>query len=370
MSLRRTGLPVSPQPAENPAEYSFKLTLFETPPLPISLSREISCWWQERRAERQPEAETPLPLLDMRPWFRNLPEQIRALLAAAKAAPAAFSSRPVDVPDIWQDYLPNPYSWANSLLVHALVLTALVLPFAVKAWIEPVPLPARPFDITRLTLTLPPLHGHDVKTGGGGGGGQGVPLPPSIGALPRFARVQFTPPMVVIPRSAALPMQATLIGPPALILPAMKLDMPFGDPSGVAGPPSPGPGNNGGIGTGTGTGVGAGNGPGAGPGSNGGYGGGPLSVGIDGVTNPVATYSPEPAYSEEARRAKFGGRVLLWIVVDAQGMVQDIRIAKHLGMGLDEEAVKTVRTWKFRPATRQGVPVPVQVEVEVSFRLF
>jgi TonB family protein len=62
--------------------------------------------------------------------------------------------------------------------------------------------------------------------------------------------------------------------------------------------------------------------------------------------------------------------VLLWILVDAQGLVRNIQIAKHLPMGLDEEAVKTVTSWKFKPALRQGVAVPVRVQVEVSFRLF
>ena len=115
--------------------------------------------------------------------------------------------------------------------------------------------------------------------------------------------------------------------------------------------------------------MGPGTGPGYGPGSDGGCCGGTFSVG-NGVSAPIPIYSPEPAYSEEARKAKFGGIVLLWIVVDAQGIVRNVRIAKPLGMGLDEEAVKTVSTWKFKPALRQGVPVPVQVQVEVSFRLF
>jgi TonB family protein len=88
------------------------------------------------------------------------------------------------------------------------------------------------------------------------------------------------------------------------------------------------------------------------------------------VSAPIPIYKPEPSYSEEARKAKYQGTVLLWIVVDARGMVHNIRIAKPLGMSLDEEAVKTVSTWKFKPALRQGVPVPVQVQVEVSFRLF
>lgn len=60
----------------------------------------------------------------------------------------------------------------------------------------------------------------------------------------------------------------------------------------------------------------------------------------------------------------------LWIVVDAEGIVRSIKVAKSLGMGLDEEAIKTVATWKFKPAMRLGIPVPVRAAVEVSFRLF
>ena len=176
--------------------------------------------------------------------------------------------------------------------------------------------------------------------------------------------------MVTVPRVAPiLPMAPTLLGPPELKLPEMKLDMPWGDPYGVTGQLSGGPGTGSGIGPGDGTGVGPGKGPGYGPGSDGGYGGGPYSAG-NGVSAPIPIFSPEPAYSEEARKAKFGGIVMLWIVVDAQGIVRNIRIAKPLGMNLDEEAVKTVSTWKFKPAMRQGAAVPVQVEVEVSFRLF
>ena len=150
----------------------------------------------------------------------------------------------------------------------------------------------------------------------------------------------------------------------------MKSNTPWGDPAGVTGPLSGGPGTGSGIGPGDGTGVGPGHGPGYGPGSDGGCCGGPFHVGIGGVTAPIAIYSPSPAYSEQARKAKFAGTVVLWIIVDAQGRVQSVRITKPLGMGLDEEAVKTVSTWKFKPGLRQGVPVPVQVSVEVSFRLF
>jgi TonB family protein len=106
-----------------------------------------------------------------------------------------------------------------------------------------------------------------------------------------------------------------------------------------------------------------------GPGEGGGTGGGIYSVG-GGVSAPIPIYKPEPAYSEEARKAKYQGTVVLWIVVDTQGNVTDPRVVRPLGLGLDEKALETVRTWKFKPALRNGSPVPVRVIVEVSFRLF
>jgi TonB family protein len=88
------------------------------------------------------------------------------------------------------------------------------------------------------------------------------------------------------------------------------------------------------------------------------------------VSAPIPIYKPEPTYSEEARKAKYQGTVVLWIVVDAQGNVIDPKVVRPLGLGLDEKALEGVRTWKFKPALRNGVPVPVRVIVEVSFRLF
>lgn len=121
---------------------------------------------------------------------------------------------------------------------------------------------------------------------------------------------------------------------------------------------------------GKGPGVGSSRGAGYGPGENGGCcGPGPFSVGGS-VTAPIAIYQPEPLYSEEARKAKFSGAVLLSIVVDAQGNTCDVRVLRPLGMGLDEKAVEAVRAWRFKPARRYGMPVPVSMLVEVSFRLF
>jgi TonB family protein len=90
----------------------------------------------------------------------------------------------------------------------------------------------------------------------------------------------------------------------------------------------------------------------------------------EGITAPSAIYKPDPEYTPEARRDGIEGTVRFWIVVDAQGNVSDIQqISPPLGDGLDKSAMDTVKTWKFTPAKRDGVPVPVRVGVEISFSL-
>jgi TonB family protein len=94
----------------------------------------------------------------------------------------------------------------------------------------------------------------------------------------------------------------------------------------------------------------------------------PLRVGGD-VKPPKAVYDPDPQYSEAARRAHYQGTVVLWLVVTADGSPTKIRVARRIGMGLDEAAIVGVQRWHFQPATRNGQPVPVMVNVEVNFRL-
>ncbi len=88
------------------------------------------------------------------------------------------------------------------------------------------------------------------------------------------------------------------------------------------------------------------------------------------VTMPVPIYKPEPSYTPEAKKAKLQGSLALDVTVDAAGNVRDVRVVHALGGGLTESAVNTVRTWKFKPATRRGKPVPVAVMVEVTFKFF
>jgi len=288
-------------------------------------------------------------------------------LAGIRAAEPAY--RLTLAGDIWQDHLPNPYSWANSLLIHFLAIMAILLPVQFQRMLRHQLAP-KAFDGPHIALTFPEFLARGDRTGGGGGGGDNSPRPASRGAIPPFSYTPLAPPMAqLLNLQPAIPVQPALLGPPELKLPEMSPNGLWGDPTGVLGPLSSGPGTGGGIGTGREGGVGPGEGPGYGPGKKGGYGGDTFSVG-NGVSAPVPIYKPEPAYSEEARKAKLQGLVSLWIVVDPQGNVGDIRVTKGLGMGLDEKAIEAVRTWRFRPGLRKGVPVPVRVLVEVYFRLF
>jgi TonB family protein len=88
------------------------------------------------------------------------------------------------------------------------------------------------------------------------------------------------------------------------------------------------------------------------------------------VLPPRPTYTPEPEYSLQARNAKYQGTVVLNIVIDRAGKISRIRLERPLGMGLDENAMEGVKRWRFNPATRNGQPVAVEMNIEVSFNLY
>jgi TonB family protein len=90
----------------------------------------------------------------------------------------------------------------------------------------------------------------------------------------------------------------------------------------------------------------------------------------DGVKAPKPTYTPEPEFSEEARRAKFQGVVYLSIIVDEAGNVSRVRLERPLGRGLDDNAMQGVKTWRFNPATLEGQQVAVEMKIEVAFNLY
>jgi len=87
------------------------------------------------------------------------------------------------------------------------------------------------------------------------------------------------------------------------------------------------------------------------------------------ATPPRVIKSPDPKYSKEARNKNIEGITVLWLIVGSDGLPRDIRVARSVGYGLDEEAIKAVKKWRFKPSTIDGKPVAVMINVEVAFRI-
>ena len=123
-------------------------------------------------------------------------------------------------------------------------------------------------------------------------------------------------------------------------------------------------------GQGQGPGDGPGDGPGLGPGRNGGTGGGAYALG-NGVVPPRLIREIKPGYTSEAMRARIQGLVALQAVVLPDGSVGGAHVVRSLDstFGLDEEAVRTIKLWRFMPGTLAGRAVPVRIEVELTFTL-
>ncbi len=306
-----------------------------------------------------------LPSLEM-PWYRSLWGNLRDLLSP-DSSPLDVTSKPLLVRDIWGQYRRQKRSWVMSVALQTMAVLLLVTVVSTKI---------APQKVVRMIPLLDPnvvpyepkqLRTADKMPGGGGGGGDHSPLPPSQGRLPKVALKQFTPPSAVPPNSEAkLTIEPSIVAPPDVMLPQVNMAQ-YGDPLARLGPASNGPGTGGGIGTGVGGGIGPGKVGGFGPGEGGGIGGGVFRTG--GVSAPTLLHKVEPEYSEEARKAKYQGVVILYIEVDPSGRAQNVRVLHSLGLGLDEKAIEAVRKWKFRPGYKDGRPVTVAATVEVNFRL-
>jgi protein TonB len=209
--------------------------------------------------------------------------------------------------------------------------------------------------------------------GGGGGGGNQMKEPPRQAALPGKDKLTVPvekPPSLEPPKQPKdepNPVEQLLI--PAKVLASAETSAPGiidAGPSTV----SQGTGTSGGAGSGAGTGVGPGTGSGLGPGSGGGTGGGVYQPG-NGVTPPVPTYVPKPQYTADAMRARIQGTVWVECVVQTNGSCSDTRVVRSLDQtfGLDQEAIKAAKQFRFRPGMRLGEPVAVLVTIELSFTL-
>jgi periplasmic protein TonB len=293
-----------------------------------------------------------------------------------KIAAASGKSRPRDplAPiEIWGKY--NNYRSAGlkgSAAIHAVLVGLLVASASFGHKVvqrvtqhETVTLIAPSPD----TYTMTPAK-KEVR--GGGGGGDQDHLQAPKGRLPKLAMQQITPPTIVLRnQKPKLAVEPSVVVPPKVQIAENRMPN-LGIPSAPvmpSAPPSNGTGSGGGIGSGSGGGVGVGHGPGVGIGSGGGIGGGVYKVG-GGISAPRPIDTPDPEYTEEARRAKIEGTCILGLIVDAEGHPRDIRVIRGLGYGLDAKALETVQKWRFDPAKKDGQPVNVQVSVEVAFRLY
>ncbi len=299
------------------------------------------------------------------------PVEVRENVSAGHLSVHIEGAHPVDVPFLFerpQEHV-GPAAGA-SLAAHVLVVLVifLLVKYAPRAETSGAILPDKPND--NIIWLSEPGPG-----GGGGGGGNRMKDPPRQAELP--GKDKITVPVEKPPKLEA-PQQIAKNEPPPeqLNIPAMTLAASKDTlPGAIAAPPGPptlsqGSGTGGGSGTGAGTGIGPGTGSGLGPGSGGGTGGGVYHPG-NGVTQPQLLHEVKPAYTSDAMRAKVQGSVWVETIVQKDGSVGDVQVIRSLDptFGLDQEAVKAAKQWRFRPCTRQGEAVACVVSIELTFTL-
>ena len=297
------------------------------------------------------------------PWYKTVYQNYLDW-RTPPSLPEGITAKPVAVKDIWGMYERDKKSNWISLAIHAGVIVLLLTVLSQHKVIEQK-VKEQFHLVDPITAYKPKLPPKAQTAQGGGGGGTKAPLPVAKGALPKIARKQFIPPSVVVNPTPKLAVVPTIIADAPL--PNIKMNN-YGDPLAKLGPPSNGIGSGNGMGSGSGGGVGSGKGGGYGPGEGGGVGGGAYRVG-GGVSQPSVLYKVDPEYSEEARKAKYSGTVLIQLVVDPDGKARNIKVVRSLGLGLDEKAMEAVAKWKFKPGLKNGSPVPVVATIEVNFRL-
>lgn len=280
--------------------------------------------------------------------------QSQAVVKFVKEQPAVDTTMTTLFGGGFGQYQVRPENFALSVVTHTIVIGLMLWVFHIT--LTPKILPqVTPHAVVELSD-----YAYKVGKGGasGGGGGDASKLKASAGTPPKSAKQQFTPPVVLQQQKSKLMVEPTVVADMRIPQSAQ-----LGDPLSKLMIPSNGVGVGGGIGSGDGGGVGSGHGgPGVGPGY--------FTPGVNGVIAPKAIDTPEPEFSEEARKSKYQGVVVLIAVVGVDGRVHNPRVARSLGMGLDEQALKAVKLWKFEPGKKDGRPVPVEMSLEVQFNLY
>ena len=296
--------------------------------------------------------------------FGGFGYRIKEFFSPSKQPPMPPGIQPVKVKEIWSKDENFTWTQAISIGLHAAIIALLVVPLL---WHLERPADAKNKNVDVTPLDISPyvskLPAGAQKAGGGGGANDHTLTPVNKGKLPKFKWTQFTPPQIKIEnQNPKLAMDPSLLGPPDLKVPSPNMST-FGDPLASALSDS--------LGHGNGTGIGSGTGGGLGPGEGGGTGGGAFRAGVNGVGVPVCLYCPIPQYSDEARKAKYQGTVVLQVTITTDGRAINISIVKGPGLGLEEKAIEAVKGWKFKPAVGPaGKPVATIVPIEVTFRLY
>jgi periplasmic protein TonB len=296
--------------------------------------------------------------------FGGFGYRIKEFFSPSKQPALPPGIQPVKVKDIWSKDENFGWSQLTAIGIHAAIIALIALPLIWKME-HPVDAKNKTLDVTPLDISpyVSKLPAGAQKAGGGGGANDHTLTPVNKGKLPKFKWTQFTPPQIKIEnQNPKLAMDPSLLGPPDLKVPSPNMGA-FGDPLASALSDS--------LGHGNGTGIGSGTGGGLGPGEGGGTGGGAFRAGINGVGVPVCLYCPIPQYSDEARKAKYQGTVVLQVTITTDGKAINISVVKGPGLGLEEKAIEAVKGWKFKPAVGPaGKPVATIVPIEVTFRLY
>jgi len=280
---------------------------------------------------------------------------------------------PKDVPFSFETQAPRMSgAMGFSTVFHAIVVVAVL--FIATYLPDPAPLDLRQAFDDVPTNQIIFLNQPGPGGGGGGGGNQSIE-PPRLAQ--DVGRDKLTVPVTKPPEIQPVTSPEDQLPKEEFNIPAKAMASAEQTLAGVLdgmkssnSPTSQGSGSGGGAGTGRGTGIGPGTGSGLGPGWGGGFGGGAYRPG-SGIELPRLLREVKPQYTADAMRAKIQGTAVLDCVVTPEGTVGECQIARSLdsSFGLDQEAVKAAKQWRFVPGKRMGQPVPVLVTIELTFTL-
>lgn len=291
-------------------------------------------------------------------WLYRVRENLAQLLLPSHFKPSSANGAPIHLLKFDKSLRPARAQGA-SLLTHIAICIAILF---LLLRVPPPRHPAPPGVPTLITYRVPLIRTTAVAslTDGGSRGGGKNQIPATRGGPPHQTLIQIVRPTIPQSQHAVLPEPPSIPDATAVPNPADRIGLQWMRKD----TDSPGPGNGHGVGPDDGNGMGE---RGTGP-----YGNGEGNHGYGpGFVPPICSYCPYPTYSDDARKAKVQGGVMLQVLVGSDGRAQSIRVVKGIGFGLDERAIETVRNWKFIPA-HDGAkrPVPAWVTVEATFRLF